>query len=84
MTPRMKIFRVLVINAIVALAACAAPGESSKDVAARARPPAERCAHFYGSARAASAPSVPTQASVQAEARAAARRGELDPICAFY
>jgi hypothetical protein len=81
----MKIAHLLPIACLCGLAACASPDTGDNDVAARGRPPAQRCAQFYGSARAASAPmTAPNAASVSAETRAAARRGELDAICAYY
>ena len=63
-----------------ALAACTtAPPLTSAELAAKNRPPEERCVRAQPG-RSATRPGM-TQAEVQAEARAAARRGELDKEC---
>ena len=61
------------------LAACAAPSGSRPDYAARNRPLEERCARLQPG----HSPSKPgmTREEVQAAARDAARRGELDKAC---
>jgi hypothetical protein len=61
------------------LVACAAPSTSPVDFAARNRPLEERCLRAHQQ-RSLTRPDM-TRAEVQAEARAAARRGELDKAC---
>ena len=67
----------------VLLAACAMPGVGSGDFAAQNRPLEERC--FVRRDRNAAPAKAPgtTRAEIQAEARDAARRGELDKACDF-
>jgi len=60
------------------LAACAAPSQSPES-AARNRPLEERCVRAQPG-KSTSKPGL-TRAEVQAEAQAAARRGELDKAC---
>jgi len=62
------------------LGACALPSADKPDFAAKNRPLEERCARqqtIKGGPR----PPGETRADVQAEARAAAQRGELDKAC---
>ena len=63
----------------LALAACAAPSNPPADFAAKNRPLEERCLRAHQQ-RSLTRPDM-TQADVQAEARAAAQRGELDKAC---
>jgi hypothetical protein len=63
----------------LALAGCAAAPTQTPEQAAKNRPLEERCARAHPT-RNTSKPGL-TQAEVQAEARAAARRGELDKAC---
>jgi len=65
---------------LTALAACASTPLPRPDFAAKNRPLEERCVRAqYNPAR--SSPPGLTRADVQAEARAAAQRGELDKAC---
>jgi hypothetical protein len=63
----------------LALAGCAAAANQTPEQAAKNRPLEERCVRQHPG----QSPSRPgmTQAEVQAEARAAAKRGELDKAC---
>jgi len=69
---------VLAIVAAV-LSGCASIESRDADATARARSPEERCRAVSDTATSGRA----TRAPVQAEAIAAARRGELDPICRY-
>jgi hypothetical protein len=64
----------------LALAACATPAQPP-DYAAKNRPLEERCVRAHPQ-RSVSRPGM-TRAEVQEEARAAARRGELDKACNY-
>ena len=61
------------------LAACAATSKPAADLAAGNRPLEERCLRAHQQ-KSVTRPGM-TQAEVQAEARAAAQRGELDKAC---
>ncbi|MFL6665423.1 MAG: DUF4148 domain-containing protein [Rhizobacter sp.] len=66
---------------VSALAACAAGSGPAPDYAAKNRPLEERCLTAHPQ-RSNSRPDM-TRADVEAEARAAERRGELDKACAW-
>ena len=61
------------------LAACSAVPHQTAEQAAKNRPLEERCVRLHRQ-QSLTKPGL-TQAEVQAEARAAARRGELDKAC---
>jgi hypothetical protein len=71
----------VVAAALSALGGCALTASSAPDFAAKNRPPEQRCVRLQRSS--ASTPGRPlmTQAEIQAEAQAAALRGELDKVC---
>ena len=71
--------RWIALALVAGLAACAARQESNPEFAAKNRPLEERCVRAHSS-KSASKPGL-TQAEVQAEARAATQRGELDKAC---
>lgn len=60
-------------------AGCAVTPRTTEEIAAASRPPEVRC-----TAKGAGAAQPRTAAEVRAEAAAANRRGELDPICSYY
>jgi hypothetical protein len=66
--------------ALLVLAACASTPGGKPDYAAKNRPPEERCARLQ-KMRGGILPPGTTRADVQAEAKAAAERGELDKEC---
>jgi len=69
----------MALTVLFALGACATSPTDKPDFAARNRPLEERCVRQHpGTSR--SAPGQ-TAADIQAEARAAAARGELDKAC---
>lgn len=65
---------------LLLLTACASSLADRPDFAAKNRPPEERCARLQKSQGGIREPGV-TRGGVQAEAQAAARRGELDKVC---
>ena len=73
--------RCATVSCAILLAACATP-PGNADIDARNRPLEERCARLQP-ARSPTAPGL-TREQVQAEARAAARRGEMDAACNWY
>jgi hypothetical protein len=75
----MSACRWIVLALMTGLAGCATRQESNPEFSAKNRPLEERCVRAHSS-RSASKPGL-TQAEVQAEARAAAQRGELDKAC---
>jgi len=75
----MRLRHCLSLPVLALVAACAAPQADRPDFAAKNRPLEDRCVRAQPG-RSAGRPGM-TQAEVQAEARAAARRGELDKAC---
>jgi len=69
------------IAAMLALAGCAASPRAAPDFEAKNRPLEERCVRAKPG-RSNTHPDM-TRAEVQAEARAAAQRGELDKACDY-
>jgi hypothetical protein len=75
-------FRIAIaVAAAAVLGACASTPAAAPDFQAKNRPLEERCVRggLHKDKSASGGPK--TQAEVQAEARAAAQRGELDPAC---
>jgi hypothetical protein len=68
------------LTAAALLAACAVNPADKPDFAAQNRPLEERCARLQQVPGGPRAPGT-TRAEVQAEARDAARRGEIDKAC---
>jgi len=75
-------FRIAIAAAVAAvLGACASTPATSPDFQAKNRPLEERCVRAAANKDKAPSGGPKTHAEVQAEARAAAQRGELDPAC---
>ena len=77
-------FQVRTLGALIAaamLGACAASPATAPDFQAKNRPLEERCIRGALNKNKAPSSGPRTHAEVQAEAQAAARRGELDPAC---
>jgi hypothetical protein len=80
--PVMSAFRILpALAAGAVLAGCAASTAGPPDFEAKNRPPEERCVRAAYNANKPVSRGPVTREQVLAEARAAARRGELDAVC---
>lgn len=71
------------VLAAAALSGCAMPKAPAPDFAAINRPPEVRCVRMQDSRQTENRRPGLTRAEVQAEARAAASRGELDKLCDY-
>ena len=78
-----KLRNCLLVAALASLSACATGPTPPPDFAAKNRAPEDRCLRAAinkpGTPRVSGGPK--TRAEVQAEARAATQRGELDAVC---